>query len=68
MKMEDIQQLVEQSQTEFINRLVKVGLIDDLDDVEKGVVVIFLRSYTQEICDIIEVLIDEMAEEVKNER
>lgn len=68
MKMEDIQRLVEQSQIEFIDRLVSVGLIDDLDTTAKGVVVIFLRRYAQDICDIFEVLIDEMAEEVKNER
>ena len=67
MKIEEIMKLGEQSQKEFIDRLVDVNLIGEDDNDSKSVVAIFLRKYTEDICDLFEILVEQKAEELANE-
>lgn len=59
MKQEDIEALVAQSQREFIDRLVMINLIDPDDDQTKGIVAIFLRRYSEDLTNIVSLLIEE---------
>lgn len=58
MEITEIEKLVEQSQREFVRSLVNVNLLDRRDHQGEFVVVMFLRRYTEDIIDILKLLIE----------